>query len=134
MLDGEPPTDDPSWKPVDEGSCTTYRGPFGCVTVERDPFRLEFRDASGTVLTRTQHPSDAPGELNSLPIPFSFVRRSVNLHRHLAATFSLAPGEKLFGGGESFTRLDKRGQKMILWTCDAYGAQTPHMYKPVRSS
>jgi alpha-D-xyloside xylohydrolase len=131
MLDGEPPTDDPSWEQTDDGSCTTYAGPFGSLEVERDPFHLWFRDASGNILTRTQHPSDARGELNSLPVPFSFVRRSYNLHRHLAATFTLAPDERLFGGGESFTRLDKRGQRMVLWTCDAYGAQTPYMYKPI---
>ncbi len=131
ILDGEPPTDDPSWEPADDGSTATYSGLFGSVAAERDPFHLEFRDPSGNLLTHTLHPSDARGELNSLPIPFSFVRRSSDLRRHLAATFSLAPGERLYGGGESFTRLDKRGQKMVLWTCDAYGAQTPYMYKPV---
>jgi alpha-D-xyloside xylohydrolase len=130
MLDGEVPADD-SWGVDDDGSRATYTGPFGSVTAERDPFHLEFRDESGKLLTRTFHPSDAPGELNSLPVPLSFVRRSADLHRHLAATFSLAPNERLVGGGESFTRLDKRGQKMVLWTCDAYGAQTPYMYKPV---
>jgi alpha-D-xyloside xylohydrolase len=130
ILDGEPPTDD-TWEPADDGSLATYAGPFGSLRVERDPFHLEFRDASGRLLTRTLHPSDSRSQLNSLPIPLSFVRRSSDLHRHLAATFSLVPGERLFGGGESFTRLDKRGQKMVLWTCDAYGAQTPYMYKPV---
>jgi len=107
------------------------RGPVRIAQGGRDPFHLEFRDASGRLLTRTLHPSDSRSQLNSLPIPLSFVRLSSDLHRHLAATFSLAPGERLFGGGESFTRLDKRGQKMVLWTCDAYGAQTPYMYKPV---
>jgi alpha-D-xyloside xylohydrolase len=131
MLDGEIPTESSSWELTDDGSCATYAGPFGSVIAERDPWHLEFRDTSGRLLTRTHHPSDSRGELNSLPIPFSFVRRSSDLHRHLAATFSLAPGERLFGGGESFTRLDKRGQKTVLWTCDAYGAQTPYMYKPV---
>jgi alpha-D-xyloside xylohydrolase len=131
MLDGEPPTDGSSWEPTDDGSSATYAGPFGSLTVERDPWHLEFRDASGGPLTRTHHPSYSRGELNSLPIPFAFIRRSSDMHRHFAATFSLTPGERLFGGGESFTRLDKRGQKMVLWTCDAYGAQTPYMYKPV---
>jgi alpha-D-xyloside xylohydrolase len=131
MLDGEPPTDDSSWEPTDDGSSATYTGPFGTFKVERDPWHLEFRDASGGLLTCTHHPSDARGELNSLPIPFSFLRRSSDLHRHFAAAFSLSPGERLFGGGESFMRLDKRGQKMVLWTCDAYGAQTPYTYKPI---
>ena len=30
----------------------------------------------------------------------------------IATSFRLSLGEKLFGGGESFTRLDKRGQKL----------------------
>jgi alpha-D-xyloside xylohydrolase len=130
MLDGEVPADD-SWGVDDGGSRATFTGPYGSVTAERDPFHLEFKDERGNLVTRTFHSCDAPDELNSLPIPLSFVRRSANLHRHLAATFSLAPGERIFGGGESFTRLNKRGQKLVLWTCDAYGAQTPYMYKPV---
>jgi alpha-D-xyloside xylohydrolase len=49
----------------------------------------------------------------------------------VAAVFSLSPGEKLFGCGESFTRLDKRGQKVVLWANDANGVQTERMYKPI---
>ena len=47
MFDGEPPTDGSSWEPTDDGSSATYAGPFGSVTVERDPWHLEFRDTSG---------------------------------------------------------------------------------------
>lgn len=130
MLDGEPGADD-SWTVNGDGERTTYSGPFGSVVVERDPLHFEFRDASGRLLTRTQHLSDTRSVVNSMPMPFSFARNPANLHRHIAASFSLAPDEKLFGGGESFTRLDKRGQKMVLWTYDAYSAQTPFMYKPV---
>jgi alpha-D-xyloside xylohydrolase len=45
--------------------------------------------------------------------------------------FSLSAGEKLFGGGESFTRLDKRGQKLVLSVNDANGAESDRMYKPI---
>ena len=69
--------------------------------------------------------------VNTRPTPFSFVRDSSNLRRHIAASFTLSPDEKLFGGGESFTRLNKRGQRLVLWTYDAYSVQTPYMYKPV---
>jgi alpha-D-xyloside xylohydrolase len=130
MLDGEPPTDD-SWKLDDDGASATYRGRFGSVTVVREPARFEFRDAAGRLLTRTHNLSDTRSVVNSLPTPLSFVRLSSNLHRLISASFLLSPGEKLFGGGESFTRLDKRGQKLVLWTHDAYSAQTPSMYKPV---
>lgn len=33
--------------------------------------------------------------------------------------------------GESFTRLDKRGQKVVLWGDDANGVQNERMYKPI---
>ncbi len=131
MLDGEPPTDGSSWKTKDAESSTTYESRFGSVIVTRDPARFEFRDASGKHLTRTWHFSDTRSVVNSLPTPFSFVRNSSNLRRHIAASFSLSPDEKLYGCGESFTRLNKRGQKLVLWTYDAYSVQTPSMYKPV---
>jgi alpha-D-xyloside xylohydrolase len=66
-----------------------------------------------------------------LALPFSFIRRPSDYSRSLAAVFSLSPGEKLFGCGESFTRLDKRGQKVVLWANDANGVETGRMYKPV---
>ncbi len=130
MFDGEPGTDD-SWEMYEAESSTTYRSEFGCVTVERDPMHFEFREASGGLLTRTQQLADVRAVINTRPTPFSFVRSASNLHRHIAASFSLSPNEKLFGCGESFTRLDKRGQKMVLWTCDPYSVQTPDMYKPI---
>ena len=51
--------------------------------------------------------------------------------RSVAAVWRLSPDEKIFGCGESFTRLDKRGQKINLFMRDAMGAQTPVMYKPI---
>jgi alpha-D-xyloside xylohydrolase len=130
MLEGEPPADD-SWELDDDGSSTTYTGSHGSVTVNRNPVRFEFRDALGRLLTRTWNLADARAVVNTRPTPFSFVRNSSNLRRHIATSFTLSPDEKLFGGGESFTRLDKRGQKLVLWAYDAYSAQTPNMYKPV---
>jgi alpha-D-xyloside xylohydrolase len=130
MLDGEPGTDD-SWETSDSESSTTYESRFGSLTVTHDPWHFEFRDASGRFLTRTHHLSDAKGVMNSAPIPFSFIRTASNLHRLIAASFELSPNEMLFGCGESFTSLNKRGQKLTMWTYDAYGAQSPYMYKPV---
>src|SRR5215203_4162261 len=74
MLDGDPPADDPSWKTSSTEVSTTYEGPFGSVTVTRDPVRFEFRDASGRLLTRTHNLADAKGVVNSMPTPLSFVR------------------------------------------------------------
>jgi alpha-D-xyloside xylohydrolase len=130
MLNGDPvPTD--RWKISDDGSCTIYSSDYGSVVVERDPWHIAFRDAAGEPLTSTQHLFDSWCLINSDPTPFSFVRTASDLTRRIAASFSLQPDEKLFGCGESFTRLDKRGQKIPLWTIDAHSAQTPDMYKPI---
>jgi alpha-D-xyloside xylohydrolase len=126
-----PPSDDSSWEMSEAESRVTYEGPFGSVGVDKDPARFEFRDASGRLLTRTHNLADAKGVVNSMPMSLSFVRNASNLHRNFAVSFTLSPDEKLFGCGESFARLNKRGQKLVLWTYDAYSAQTPHMYKPV---
>jgi alpha-D-xyloside xylohydrolase len=130
MLDGEPGVDD-SWEMSSTDSATIYRSQFGSLTMTYDPLHFEFRDASGRLLTSSRHLSDSMSVVNTRPTPFSFVRTASSLRRHIAASFSLSPDEKLFGCGESFTRLDKRGQKLVLWTYDAYSAQTPDMYKPV---
>src|SRR5919107_735911 len=130
MLVGEPGTDD-SWEMSNSESSTTYESRFGSVTLTYDPWHLEFRDTSGKLLTRTHHLFDAKGVINSMPLPFSFIRTASNLHRLMAASFELSPGERLYGCGESFTNLNKRGQKLVMWTYDAYGAASPYMYKPV---
>jgi alpha-D-xyloside xylohydrolase len=115
MLTGDPPTDD-SWEVSGDEAWTIYAGPHGSVTVHAEPVRFEFRDASGVLLTRTWNLADTMGVVNTRPTPLCFVRNASNLRRHIAATFTLSPNEKLFGCGESFTRLDKRGQKLVLWT------------------
>ena len=41
------------------------------------------------------------------------------------------PDEKIFGGGESFTRLNKRGQKVNLSRATAWACRRQLMYKPI---
>jgi len=125
------PGTDTSWEMSQSERGAIYKNAFGSVTVTRNPWRVEFRDAHGKLLTHTLNLGDGKALANSMPPPFSFVRRTSDLQQRLAASFLLSPEEMLFGGGESFTRLNKRGQKMVLWTHDAYSAQTANMYKPV---
>jgi alpha-D-xyloside xylohydrolase len=129
MLVGDPPHDK-SWKMERLPGGYRYTSMAGSVTVLENPWHLEFRDSNGRLLTRTNHSSDNTRTLDPV-LPFSFIRRSSDYSRSIAAVFSLSPGEKLFGTGESFTRLDKRGQKIVLWTNDANGVETDRMYKPI---
>ena len=129
MLVGEPPRD-ASWRmtPVEGGY--RYTSQAGSVSIFQKPFHIEFRDAEGRLLTRTNHESD--NHSTQVPVlPFSFIRRQSDYSRSVAAVFSLSPGEKLFGCGESFSRLDKRGQKIVLWAHDGQGPESSELYKPV---
>src|SRR5262249_25935139 len=129
MLAGPVPNDG-SWKPPRSSGRPRYASAFGSVSVTEKPWHVELRDAQGRLLTRTQHQADLTNTLMPA-LPFAYVRRSSDFSRSVAAVFSLAAGEKLFGTGESFTRLDKRGQKVVLWTNDANGAENERMYKPI---
>ncbi len=128
MLAGPVPTDK-SWRVEQTADAVTWTSANGRVKLIKNPWHVEFYDASGRLLTRTQNAGDPATYFT--PIPFSFVRRATDLARMTAATFELQHGEKIFGCGESFTRLDKRGQRVNAWTRDAMGVQNELMYKPI---
>jgi alpha-D-xyloside xylohydrolase len=119
----KPPAHDASWKLSTVKSGYAYTSEFGSVTIQTNPWTLEIRDAKGRVLTSTR-----PQLGNS---PTRFVERSADLSRSVASVWSLSPGEKLFGCGETFTDFNKRGQKLVLWASDPYNVEKPLMYKPV---
>jgi len=130
MLVGEPKCG-PAWPCETAEGVMVWRGPHGSVTLTLNPWRIQFHDSEGRLLTGSQHWTDTKSLQNSDPTPFAFARRAEDLQRTMGATFTLSPDEKIFGCGESFSRLNKRGQKVTLWTDDAHGVQTGDMYKPV---
>ncbi|HYD55002.1 MAG TPA: alpha-xylosidase, partial [Gemmatimonadaceae bacterium] len=128
MLAGPVPRD-ASWKLERRDSVLTWTGAHGRVRLVTNPWSIELFDGNGRPLTRTQR----LGEPNSFTpyVPFSFVRRPRDIGRTVAATWSLAHDEKVFGFGESFTRLNKRGQRIVAVLRDAMGAQGRLQYKAV---
>jgi alpha-D-xyloside xylohydrolase len=129
MLAGPVARDNTSWRAAQTGKDITYTSAAGRVRIVRDPWHVEFYDARGRLLTRTQNVGDPATYFT--PTPFSWVRRASDLAHRTAATFQLAHDEKIYGTGESFTRLDKRGQRVNAWTRDGMGVQNEFMYKPV---
>jgi alpha-D-xyloside xylohydrolase len=129
MLAGPVPQDD-SWKYEKVEGGHRYTSAFGSVTIRENPFHIEIRDVSGRLLTQTDHAEDNKSSFTPI-LPFSYVRRAQDYSRSFNAAFTLSPGEKIFGCGESFTGLDKRGQKLVLWTDDANGIENQGMYKPI---
>lgn len=117
------PRSDGSWKGETVDGGWRYTGPGGSVFIGQKPWRIELRDPSGRLLTRSVGGRDIGA--------FGFVRRASDYSRSFSASFALSPGEKIFGCGESFGPLDKVGQRFPLSTTDALGTEGPKMYKPV---
>ena len=128
MLAG-PVARDSSWRMQSSDSAVTYTSAYGRVRIARNPWSISLFDVHGRLLTRTQRPGE-PRSFTSF-VPFSFLRRSRDMGRSTAATFELAPDEKIYGFGESFTRLNKRGQRVVAYLRDAMGAQSQLQYKAV---
>ncbi|HLO58289.1 MAG TPA: TIM-barrel domain-containing protein [Bacteroidales bacterium] len=131
LVNGQANVDTKSWKYTRTKDGYLYSGEYGTVLIRSNPWTIEFRDKNGYFLTRTVHISDLSASAYIPELPFSFVRRAGDYSRSVNAAFLLSPDEKIFGCGESFTRLDKRGQKVVLWTDDANGVENEAMYKPI---
>lgn len=130
LVNGKAPKDNSAWKYTRTDGGYSYTSPYGSVIITTYPWRVEIRDEKGKLITHTINITDGAETFTPL-LPFSFVRRSADYSTSMAAVFSLSPGEKIFGCGETFTEFNKRGQKVVLWTDDANGVQNESIYKPV---
>ena len=119
-----------AWKAVQRPEAITYRSDYGSIEIHRYPWRLVIKDAKGKVLTQTRHIIDNDSTQVKL-LPFSFIKRGSDNSRSINPVFSLAPGERIYGCGESFTSLNKVGQKVHLSVTDPQGPETDGQYKPV---
>lgn len=130
MLAGTPPDGSDKWKVTENNTAITYTSPQGSLTIDKYPFRLVVRDANGKILTQTRVWADNDSTQVKVP-PFGFIKRGSDNSRSINPVFSLMPGEKIYGCGESATALNKRGQKLNLFVTDPQGPETPDMYKPI---
>jgi alpha-D-xyloside xylohydrolase len=107
-----------------------YTSEFGSVEISIHPWQIRVYDANGKMVTSTRYEAQNEGTYHP-DLPFSFVRRSSDYSRSFNAAFTLTANEKIFGCGESFTGLNKRGQRLVLWADDANGVENQGMYKPI---
>ena len=129
MLAGAVPVSK-DWKALSDGKTIAYKTAYGCIEIQRYPFRLVLKDAKGKVLTQTRHIIDNDSTQVKL-LPFNFIKRGSDNSRSVNPVFLLSPGERIYGCGESFTSLNKVGQKVHLSVTDPQGPETDGMYKPV---
>ena len=107
-----------------------YKTKYGSIEIKKYPWRIVIKDAKGKVLTQTRHIIDNDSSQVKLQ-PFSFIKRGSDNSRSINPVLTLAPGERIYGCGESFTSLNKVGQKVHLSVTDPQGPETDGQYKPV---
>jgi alpha-D-xyloside xylohydrolase len=129
MLDGEPEIKG-GWNVENFENKTVYKSADGKLILNKKNWKIELFDAEEKLLSSTNSFEELEG-MYSKKFPFLFIKRSSDYSRSIAASFSLLPDEKIYGCGESFTGLNKRGQKIVLWACDTQSAASKQMYKPV---
>ncbi len=98
------------------------------LTIEYDPFCILYSDREGNVITR-ENPADIDGLGRPFVLPLGFVLDDEN--PCVTESFHLRPDEHFWGLGEKFTPLDKRGQKIISWTQDAFGSTSERSHKNI---
>ena len=119
-----------AWQVSQSANAIVYTSPFGRIELQKYPWRIVVKDASGKILTQTRHNIDNDSSQVKL-LPFSFIKRGSDNSRSINPVLSLAPGERIYGCGESFTSLNKVGQKVHLSVTDPQGPETDGQYKPV---
>ena len=119
------------------------------IEVDRNPYELRIFDRSGKykfgASTGESNPF-LPLDAYSLGLvqgggkaPVSYfpsgddLEQETGSHDNFVAveSFDLESDEHIYGFGESFTGLDKRYQRIDLWTRDALGPVSARMYKPI---
>lgn len=129
MLAGVPKTDN-SWKAIDTGKSILYKSNYGIIEIQKYPWRIILRNKDGKILTQSRALIDNDSTQVKL-LPFNFIKRGSDNSRSINPVFLLSPSERIYGCGESFTSLNKVGQKVQLFVTDPQGPETDGQYKPV---
>ena len=127
---GHPSYSGGEWSASEGEGAITYKTRYGAIEIHKYPWRIVVKDAEGRILTQTRHSIDNDSSQVKL-LPFSFIKRGSDNSRSVNPVFTLAPGERIYGCGESFTSLNKVGQKVHLSVTDPQGPETDGQYKPV---
>jgi len=122
LVDDAPSATD--WKIDEKGDGWSVSTSALTLEVDRAPFRVRLKDAAGTVRFLDEpNDRDIRGGYHHFPTGHARGLRWL--------TASLKPDEALFGLGEHFGALNRRGQAFASWTVDAFGVRSDRAYKNV---
>ena len=114
------------------------------VVVEREPLRIAVHDRTGRVvwatkpvdiepLRRSGRQWDPPQErwlfLHRYAYPMGVAPGGLDGRRQAFASFDLRHDERVYGFGEGYGPLDKRGTRQKLWLQEAFSNAAPASYK-----
>ncbi len=129
MLAGAVPSSS-AWRLVSNNNIVAYKTEYGTVEIQKYPWRIVLKDKNGKIMTQTRHLIDNDSSQVKL-LPFSFIKRGSDNSRSINPVLTIAPGERIYGCGESFGALNKVGQKVQIMVTDPQGPETDGQYKPV---
>ena len=118
------------WNVKATDQAIVYKNNNGSLEIQKYPFRIVLRDGQGKLLTQTRHIIDNDSTQVKL-LPFNFIKRGSDNSRSINPVLMLSPNERIYGCVESFTSLNKVGQKVQISVVDPQGPETDGMYKPV---
>lgn len=98
------------------------------IKVNKDPWELSAYGQDGSLVFREFLGKGVVWELETFPLGF-LVDNSGKVH--VFETIALYPDEHIYGLGEKFSDLDKRGQRIVSWSTEALGDSTPRSYKNI---
>jgi alpha-D-xyloside xylohydrolase len=112
------------WKMDDRADGWSLSTAALTLEIDRAPFRVCLKDATGTVRFADEpNDRDIRGRFHHFPTGHARGLRWL--------TARLKPDEALFGLGEHFGPLNRRGQAFASWTVDAFGVRSDRAYKNV---
>lgn len=117
--------DAPTLKVKDHGRSVSATAGGLTLRVDLDPWRVAFIGSDGNEACR-ENPQDIDGLGRLFILPLGYTPDG-----KVTESLHLRPDEHLFGLGEKFTPLDKRGQKIITWTQDAFGSTSERSHKNI---
>ncbi|TMC29566.1 MAG: glycoside hydrolase family 31 protein [Chloroflexi bacterium] len=112
------------WRLADEADGWSIETPQVQLRIDREPYRLRLIDPTGAErFAEAPEDRDIRGAYHHFPTGHARGLRWLTAH--------LKPSEAIFGLGEHFGALDRRGQAFASWTVDAFGVRSDRAYKNV---
>ncbi|WP_422107824.1 TIM-barrel domain-containing protein [Winogradskyella sp.] len=130
MFDGTLTDASSNWSFIESQNSYQYTSDMAEVNINLSNWNLKVSNHKGKELFKTVGLDDNKG-LHQKYLPFSFIRHPKSHKKTFVFSTGLSNDERIYGCGESFTGLNKRGQKINLFTSDVQSALTREMYKPI---